>query len=282
MNTKIDTIKFVAPVFLVGAVLVAATLPSLKKGDQLQYQPNPLALEKSPYGRTVGMALQGPITRFWDRGVGSIEKRQEVVESKRPDEKLFKLVTDLREAKTELGTPDDLGDDYSNYAMARIEKKLSLAWKMDPRNFSNYAIYQMFLWERFNENVIDEDMGVRELSMKTLETSLSDQGSPLSLLTAGQAAYDIIFAARTSKTQEPQQAHADIKTYSKLLPEILDNYEKVVSEMQVDGRWASYSEAKKMEFGQRKTYLETLNKETKTVVESLTQTENKVEGDLNS
>ena len=178
--------------------------------------------------------------------------------------------------------PGVLGDEYQDYAMARIEKKLSLAWKMDPRNFGNYSIYQMFLWEGFNNEVIEPQMSSRELSLTTLRVSLSDQESPLSLLTAGQAAYDIVFAARTSKNQTPREISEDIKTYSMLLPEILNDFEGVVVAMQSDGRWDQFSEVKKAEFEHRKEYLEHLNKETQTVMESLSKNEERLEGGLAS
>ncbi|MGJ8725562.1 MAG: hypothetical protein ACSHYB_13470 [Roseibacillus sp.] len=281
MNTKIDTIRFVAPVFLAGAVLVALTSPSLEEEGHFNYQPNPGAMAKSPFGRTVGMALQGPITRFWDRGVGSIEASPELAEGSRPDQELFNWVTKMRESKTDGKAPEELKELYQDYAMARIEKKLAVAWKMDPRNFANYAIYQMFLWEGFASEMMESEMAVRDLSLKTLETSLSDNESPLSLLTAAQAAYDLVFAARTSKEQEHLEATQDIYTYSKMIPEILGNYEGLVAGMKTDGRWEQFSEAKKYEFESRKRYLEHLNQETKSVLETLTRNK-EVEGDRRS
>lgn len=282
MNIKLDSIRFVTPVFAVGVCLVAFSSSSLREGGHFDFEPNPGALAKSSFGRTVGMALQGPITKFWDRGVGTIEKRTELVAGSRVDEKLFNWVTELRENKSDVRMPGVLGDEYQDYAMARIEKKLSLAWKMDPRNFGNYSIYQMFLWEGFNNEVIEPQMSSRELSLTTLRVSLSDQESPLSLLTAGQAAYDIVFAARTSKNQTPREISEDIKTYSMLLPEILNDFEGVVVAMQSDGRWDQFSEVKKAEFEHRKEYLEHLNKETQTVMESLSKNEERLEGGLAS
>ena len=281
MNLKADTMKFVAPVFVAGVVIVALSSPSLEKEGAFEFEPNPGALAKSPFGRTVGMALQGPITRFWDRGVGSIEAKPELTDGSRPDEKLFDWVTKMREAKVDGKPPEEMKAFYKEYAMARIEKKLAVAWKMDPRNFANYAIYQMFLWEGFASEMVEPEMKVRELSLKTLETSLSDEESPLSLLTAAQAAYDLVFAARTSKVQEQREATQDIYTYSKMIPEILEDYDGMVAMMKTDGRWEQFSEAKRSEFTSRKVYLEHLKEETKTVLKTLTNIE-EVEGDVRS
>ena len=273
MNLKTDTMKFVAPVLVAGVALVALSSPSLKKEGAFEFEPNPGAMAKSPFGRTVGMALQGPITRFWDRGVGHIEATPELTDGSRPDEKLFDWVTKMREAKTDGHPPVEMKPFYQEYAMARIEKKLAVAWKMDPRNFANYAIYQMFLWEGFAGDMVEPEMKVRDLSLKTLETSLSDNESPLSLLTAAQAAYDLVFAARTSKVQTQEEATQDIHTYSKMIPEILEDYNGMVAAMKTDGRWNQFSEVKRNEFSSRKLYLDHLNEETKTVLKSLTKTE---------
>lgn len=282
MNHKLDTLKFVAPAFVVGVLIVAFSSQSLKREGKLDYEPNPGALAKSPFGRTIGMALQGPITRFWDRGVGSIEARAELTEGNRVDEKLFDWVTKMRETKTDGKPPEELEEIYQDYAMARIEKKLALAWKMDPRNYANYAIYQMFLWEGFASTMIESEIPVRAMSLQTLETSLTDEGSPLSLLTAAQASYDLVFAARTSKQQSPEEISKDIDTYGKLLPEIVQDYEEMVVAMKADGRWDLFSEAKKKDFGARKHYLDHLSRETKTVMENLTHNEEMKKGGRNS
>lgn len=273
MNLNLDSIKVVVPVFVAGVVMMALTSPILEENGHFDYQPNPGALAQSPFGRTVGLALQGPVTRFWDRGVGSIEKEQKLSTGGRVDQRLFNHVSSLRNAKTNGQTPAELGDQYQDFAMAKIEKKLSLAWKMDPRNFSNYAIYQMFLWEGFNNGLIESEMKVRELSLRTLEVSLDDEQSPMSLLTAGQAAYDLVFAARTDDDQDYEEATRDVDTYSKMIPEILNEYDEMVAEMQRNGRWDLYSEVKKSEFEQRKRYLEHLNSQARRMVEQLTQSE---------
>ena len=275
MNMK-TILKSVVPAFGVGAIMVAFSSRSLEQEGAFAFEPNPGALAKSPYGRTVGMALQGPVNRFWDRGIGATEQRAELLEGSRPDQKLFNWVTNLREDKTEGRAPDELAETYKDHTFSLIEKKLELAWRMDPRNFGNYAIYQMFLWEGFNSEVFESQFEVRELSLATLNASLADEGSPVSLLTAAQAAYDLVFEARTSKTQDQQESYNDITTYSELLPQIVADYDSLVSGMKSDGRWADFSEVKKGEFGARRDYLGVLLDETRIVVEKLTQTEEKL------
>lgn len=262
MNTKLGKFRIAAPLLLLGVFCTAGTQSALEKSGRMHYQPNPGALARSPFGRTVGMALQGPITKFWDRGVGSVIDDQEDVEGSRPDQKLFNWVNDMRDAKTDVAEESKLYHEHRSHIMARIEKKLALAWDMDPRNYANYAIYQMFLWENFSSDVIESEHSVRDLSLATLEASLADEDSPISLLTAGQATYDLVFAARTSTDQNPSQASQDIKTYSELLPDLIGRYEGLVAEMKADGRWDKFSEVKRLEFGWRKNYLEKLKEDT--------------------
>ncbi len=282
MISKTDTIKYVAPVFVAGAALIALTIPALEKGGHLEFEPNPGALAKSPYGRTAGLALQGPVSRFWDRGIGSIEGVQRVKDSNRLSEKLFKHVVNLREEKTSGQYPPELKEVYQGFTMAKIERKLEVAWSMDPRNFGNYAVYQIFLWEGFAHRVIDPKMPVREMSLETLNLALKDERSPLSLLTAGQAAYDLVFAARTSTEQDPAESRADIMTYSKVLPDILAEYDQTVADMKADGSWNNLSEIKHAEFAERKRYLDYLNQETEMVVKQLTQSDKENKEDRQS
>lgn len=270
MILKSHTFKVAVPVFIAGAAMMAFSSRSLEEKGAFVYEPNPGALAKSPFGRTVGMALQGPINRFWGRGISPTESRTELLDGNRPDEKLFNLVTRLREDKLDAVPPKELRETYKDYSFERIERKLELAWKMDPRNYGNYAIYQMFLWEGFNHKIFEPQYEVQELSLATLETCLQDEGNPVSLLTAGQAAYDLVFDARTSDKQTQEEAIQNIGIYSQVLPSILDDFDSLVAEMKENGRWNNFSEVKKAEFQDRRNYLETLNRETQGVVERLT------------
>lgn len=263
MNIHLGKIQLTALTFVAGVLCVAGSYPSLSIGGKLSFEPNPGALAGSPFGRTVGTALQGPITRFWDRGVGSIETKQEAVEGSRPDQKLFNWVVDMRESKTDSSEQGKLYQEHKTHIMARIEKKLALAWQMDPRNFANYTIYQMFLWEDFSGKELEATLTPRELSQETLEVSLADVDSPVSLLTAGQASYDLVFTARTSKEQSAEEASADIRKYSQLLPELITKFDSLVDQMRADGRWDRFSEVKKSEFEARKQYLSHLSEETR-------------------
>lgn len=262
MNTTLGKFRVAAPMFALGVLCTAGALPSLEDGDRLHYQPNPGALARSPFGRTVGMALQGPITKFWDRGVGSVIDDQEKIAGSRPDQKLFNWVNEMRDAKADAPESSKMYHEHKSHIMARIEKKLALAWEMDPRNFANYAIYQMFLWEDFASDVLESEHTVRDLSLATLEESLKDEDSPVSLLTAGQATYDLVFAARTSTEQDPSEASQDIAKYSVLLPDLIDRYESLVATMKEDGRWQQFSEVKRLEFGWRRDYLQKLKADT--------------------
>jgi hypothetical protein len=149
---------------------------------------------------------------------------------------------------------------------------------MDPRNFANYAIYQMFVWEGFSKGLVESKYQPRELSLRTLEICKADEKSPMSVLTAGQAAYDIVFTARLSKEQPIEERLADIEKYGRMLPEFINEFDELVAEMKADGSWDKLSAVKQEEFFAREAYLQKLNRETRDVFEKFNLAGNMNEG----
>lgn len=269
MKTPSKNSLCVASLLIVGVTTAAISQSGIAAKGALSYEPNPAALQRSPYGRTIGMALQGPVNRFWDRGIGSMEASLKLEEASRPDQKLFNHIAVMQQGKADTKGLYSRSKKYQQHMMGKIEEKLSLAWRFDPRNFGNYAIYQTFLWEDFSGDAFVAEMTARELSLKTLDFSLQDKRSPTSLLTAGQASYDIVFDSRLDQSLPAEKRAADIKKYGQFLKEVIDRYEALVAEMKSDGSWDAFSPAKMEEFHQRKVYLDHLSRETKRVSQEL-------------
>lgn len=259
----------IASLFLVGVTVAAISQAKVASQGALSYEPNPAALQRSPYGRTIGMALQGPVNRFWDRGIGGVEESFELEEVSSPHQKLFNHIAKMQQGKAETQGLFSRSKKYQKHAMGKVEEKLSLAWRFDPRNFGNYAIYQTFLWEDFSGEAYTAEMTARELSMKTLALSLQDERSPTSLLTAAQASYDIVFDARLDKKMSPEQRAQYIAEYGESLQNVIRRYELLVAEMKADGSWQEFSPVKIEEFEQRKIYLDHLSRETEKVTQEL-------------
>lgn len=278
MKTPSKQSLCVAALLLVGVTTAAISQSGIASKGALSYEPNPAALQRSPYGRTIGMALQGPVTRFWDRGIGSMEETLKLEEASRPDQRLFNHIAEMQQGKADTKGLYNRSKKYQQHMMGKVEQKLSLAWKFDPRNFGNYAIYQTFLWEDFSGDTFAAAMTSRELSLKTLELALKDERSPTSLLTAGQASYDIVFDARLDEEMSQEDRAANIEQYGQSLKDVIERYEGLVAEMKADGTWNKFSPVKIDEFQQRKVYLDNLNRETKKVAHELASNQSQPAG----
>ena len=54
--------------FGLGVIAWAATGSSLKKQGEFEFDPNVLTLKGSPFGRTVAIAMRGPVDIYWNQG----------------------------------------------------------------------------------------------------------------------------------------------------------------------------------------------------------------------
>ena len=232
---------------VLGLVLVMVSGSSLSQRGLFEFEPNPGALAGSPFGRTIGIGMQGPVMRVWDRGLGGIEGRADRSKGGLLG-KLFNHITVLGEAKSAVGDDLERDEDYKRFALAKIENRLERAWKMDPRNFANYALYQMFLFEDFSDGIVEKKMSMREMSLATLDACEVDRGSPVTTLTAAQASYDLVFDAWTSPDLTLGEKQVRIGQYTEKLENLLADYNASVSEWKRNGRWDELSEPRKEDF----------------------------------
>ena len=240
---------------VLGLVVVAVSRPSLSQQGLFEFEPNPGALAGSPFGRTIGIGMQGPVLRVWDRGLGGMEGRADRAEGGLIGG-LFNHVTALGERKAAIGDTLERSKDYERFALAKVEHRLERAWKMDPRNFANYALYQMFLFEDFSGGMVEKKMSMREMSLATLDACEVDQGSPVTTLTAAQASYDLVFDAWTSPEMTLDEKQVQIRQYTEKLENLLTEYKALVAEWKENGRWDDLSTPRKEDF---QLYIERLS-----------------------
>ncbi|MDP0490559.1 MAG: hypothetical protein Q7Q71_05875 [Verrucomicrobiota bacterium JB023] len=252
-----------------GALLCSFGHHSISDTGLLEKKPNVACLKGSPYGRTLGLALQGPIVKFWDRGVGAVE--ESALASADEKRSFGDWLAALNEKRSKAADHRPVSPVQERHAMAKIEKRLALAWQMDPRNYSNYAIYQMFLFESFNEFGVTGARACRELSQATIQSCLSDQENPYSMLTGAQAAYDLVVTGAIF--QEAFEGGAsELLSYGHYVPRFLSEYEQVVSDMKANGSWANISSYRQEEMEARAAYLYKLNDDAQNLLRRVTQT----------
>jgi hypothetical protein len=159
----------------------------LRAAGMLDHEPNVFALGSSPYGKTLAIAIQGPVDNYWhqgnDRGSGESGHHDHDHgavghvhgESCGPDcgggrspqvpstlmEKAKFHVDHLAEAVAKPNTTKPLTPAHRKYIHRQIEKKLELAYWLDPGNYANFLSLMLFLSEsnadkvfRFADNTL--------------------------------------------------------------------------------------------------------------------------------
>lgn len=86
-----------------------------------------------------------------------------------------------------------ISEAHKKYLQGVTEDKLRLAYELDPSNYTNYGNYHLFIaTTTFGKEKADDSKAVR-LARHTLEYCKKDNVDPASWITAGSAAYNIIF-----------------------------------------------------------------------------------------
>ncbi len=147
----------------------------LREAGGLDREPNVLSLGSSPYGKTLAMAIQGPVDNYWhqssDRVVGASGETggHEHVHGAGghvhgegcgpacggpPSEPAVTLVqkakshvAHLSEVVASPNSTKPLTPAHKKYIHRQIEKKLELAYWLDPGNYANFQSLMLFLSE---------------------------------------------------------------------------------------------------------------------------------------
>jgi len=202
---------------VVGVGLWGGMAKKFNAADELSYEPNVACVKGSPYGKVLGLAMQGPIDFYWHKGKthedavilkDSSNKHQhgedcgcdahannQPVDKKsdpictRAKQQIKRMVANTHRQTN--GQP--LSPQHEKYLQGVTEDKLKLAYELDPSNYTNYGNYHLFIaTTTFGKDDFDDHKAV-ELAKKTLEFCKRDSVDPASWITAASAAYNIVF-----------------------------------------------------------------------------------------
>lgn len=201
--------------WLLAAVAALLWLPAafqLRAGGHLEFTPNPGSIGSSPYGKTLGLAIQGPIDVVWHVGQnedpfdhhhhhdGAAEHAEEHDCCPHCDSKAARSdssphlpgpiasahhwLEDLQHAsrrRTSEFAPVGL---HRIHLRREVERKLRFAYWLDPTNFSNYNALFLFLTEQSLTERDSDLAAVLELADQTREIVEREQANPEPWLTA--------------------------------------------------------------------------------------------------
>ena len=131
---------------------------SLREAGRLDMVPNFAAIGRSPYGKTLAMAIQGPVDNYWHKGREPHHDHDEPghVHGEDCDHTeepagLFAeakgFVEEMEAAVVNPNTPYGQSPAHEKYLHRQIEKKLEVAYWLDPGNYANFNALALFLTE---------------------------------------------------------------------------------------------------------------------------------------
>ncbi|NNC88134.1 MAG: hypothetical protein HKN82_06700 [Akkermansiaceae bacterium] len=171
-------------VLILGGLAWAANASALMSGNAFEGRANILTLKGSPFGRTLAVAMRGPVDVYWHQGEahhvsgpgndahdcancsthdaaceehtpgGTADMREAVNGTKTVDPPRWSLrtfaldqIADWRKAFYTRTNPFGSTKMHEAYIMSETEKRLRLSYEMDPGNFAAYGSYFLFLSE---------------------------------------------------------------------------------------------------------------------------------------
>jgi hypothetical protein len=129
---------------------------SLREAGRFDMVPNFAAIGRSPYGKTLAMAIQGPVDNYWHKGREPHHDHEEHVHGEDCDHAeeeagLFAgaktFVEEMEAAVVNPNTPYGQSPAHEKYLHRQIEKKLEVAYWLDPGNYANFNALALFLTE---------------------------------------------------------------------------------------------------------------------------------------
>lgn len=208
------------------AVAWAGQSVSLREQGMLDLTPNIAALGQSPYGKTLGFAIQSPIDAYWhsaedhdhdhEHGHDAEHEHEHdpnepggthpgcadphcphehgAVATANPGEAPHGLlpaakgfIEEMSHAVEKRTSPYGQSSAHKRYIRRQIERKLATAYWLDPGNYANYNAYHLFLSESSLHTRDVDFPSVRDLADRTRLSVDSEGVNPEPWLTAASA-----------------------------------------------------------------------------------------------
>ncbi len=259
----------------------------MQKQEKHQAPINPMALYSSPYGKLFSSLLQQPINAAWHKGIeihepkkvdhqvapkhenagkmehshhggsdhcdecdlaaGRFAKRQNRSSwlSSMSDE--IDLLAMLASKRT---NPKPISQAHKLYVAQNIERKLLVAYNLDPTNYGAYDALFLFL----TENPVSGLGGEHQLKQAefitghTLRVSTLDEVNPLSSITAGLATLNLFMLDFVH--EKPKDAEYNKALYLKI-GEYLAKYHRLKGDAENAGTWDLVPEAWRIQADER-------------------------------
>jgi hypothetical protein len=257
-----------------GILSWAGVTLSLQERGALEFDLNVLTLKKGPFGRTVAIAMRGPVDRYFGNGVSHAQGQgsggacsheghaaedcerntsETLSEEGTVHRSLLMRIDEWNSAYNTRSNPLGSSERHQKFLMGETQKRLRLSYEMDPSNFAAYGSYFLFLSEalsilqeegremEYRQQAAQEARALCEMTIRYCQTL---EGEPSALLTAAAAAHDSIQIRYQEGGEGMQQ---EILSFLKKQRECLGAFYEVKSRMTDEGNWDAFPEIRRQE-----------------------------------
>lgn len=273
---------------VVSCLLIPSYLwSSMEKKQRLQSPINPMALYSSPYGKLLSSLLQQPINSAWHKGIEIHEQKKEDEQGEHKHENAGKMehshhgetdhcdecdlaagrfakrqnrtsmlsamsdeIDHLTVLSSKRTNPKPIAPAHKLYIAQNIEKKLLVAYNLDPTNYGAYDALFLFL----TENPVSGLGGEHQLKQAefitghTLRISALEEINPLPSITAALATLNLFML---NFVHEKPKDVAYNKALYERISGYLAKYQRLKADAENDGAWELVPEAWRIQADER-------------------------------
>lgn len=173
--------------------------------------------------------------------------------------RLSKELEKLTKINTTRTNPKPISPAHKLYIARNIEKKMLIAYNLDPTNFAAYDAYFLFLTENPVSGLGNADQlkQAQLITRHTLELSAREQINPLPAISAALATFNIFML--NFVLEKPRDNAFNQMLYTKV-SEHLAKYQRLKAAAEHEGSWEQVPEAWRFQADQRATLLQKVAK----------------------
>lgn len=241
-----------------GVMLCAYSSQAIKRTDGFRFEPNPFGIKQSPYGKVISTSLQGPVDIDWHIMQGCPLKIKGCPMCEAHDERqrredamkspLGRCISQAQQGVVERTNPNPLNTMHKLYLRQEMQDKLKFAYELDPANYANYNIYNLFLTIGSLRTKDVAESAVIALAEQTIDYGLNDASDPRSYLTAASAASN---ALEIILRDNSGYAAGDARRFLDRMEESMSRYAVARERWLAAGLWENLSEARRTELEER-------------------------------
>ena len=259
-----------------GAALWTAGAAALHPDDSFHFTPNPLGIKRSPYGKVLAMAMQGPIDAYWHAATCEDPDHCELCKAHNhhhhdgddhddhdapaagantpnsPALRLQAYLDNLDSISRKRTNPRSPSDAHKFYLRRQIEDKLRFAYELDPSHYGNYNSYHLFLTEPQLGTRPSLTKEAAHLAEQTVDYCLHESNDPRPALTAASAASNIL---ELLFLYPEHHTLAEMKHELGVIDGCLARFRELSATWRNSGLWDNLSEIRREEISDRYHFL---------------------------